>query len=620
MCLATAISVMLLVDGFRLTVPGKPPEEIKTQRILDTLRPGHPRLILTNERLAALKRQARADERLRRYVRDVIRQADQYCDRGVEAPVHQDVRQIVEIGPVSCRAYALGLAWRWTGKQQYAQQLKMDLLAASAAETWSPTKEFLRAGQAAHGMGIGYDWLYGYLDADSRAAIVEAIMEKAIQPGLASHRRGTWWTKAPDNWNHVINGGLAIAALAVADNYPAEAEEVLNWIRQRVPRGIATFDRDGAWPEGPGYWDMATEATVCLLDALTTALGNDLGLPNAEGLSKTGTYLAYITGPTGKVFNYSDSQENHGQSAPAFICWLARRYDRPDLVSWVEDKMAGRPASPQHVLWYWKPPRPSPFRGKLDKLIKGGIDLAAFRSSWGDKDALFVCIKGGRNGGSHVNLDLGTFVMDALGVRWAMDLGNDSYSLPSYFTGWANNSPRWKYFRPSSHSHNVPTLDGMNQRKAGNAEIGRFKAGATPMAIVDLSSAYRKRADKVVRGLSLVGGRRAVLVQDEFKLKGTSDVAWGITTPAEIKPDGARATLTQQGRQLVAEVLSPPGASFSVESAEREPPEARNEGISRLMIRLPAQSADVRIAVLLSPVWPDGQPVAKPRIKPLERW
>ncbi len=620
MYLATAISVMLLVNGFQLAAPKKPPEQIKTQRILDTLRPGHPRLILTDERLAALKRQARTDDRLRRYVRDVIRQADQYCGRGVEAAVHQDVRRIVEEGPITSRAYTLGLAWRWSGKQEYAQQLKMDLLAASALEDWRPTKEFLRAGQAAHGVGIGYDWLYEYLDADSRVAIAGAIMEKAIRPGLVSHQRGIWWTKAPDNWNHVINGGLAMAALAVADEYPAEAEEMLNWVRERVPLGIATFDRDGAWPEGPGYWNMTTNATVCLLDGLTTALGSDLGLSDAEGLSKTGAYLAYITGPTGKVFNYSDSRENHRESAPAFICWLARRYDRPDLLSWVDGRVAGQPASPQHVLWYWKPPKPIPFRGELDKLIKGSVDLAAFRSSWDDKDALFVCIKGGRNGRGHASLDLGTFVMDALGVRWAMDLGKDSYSLPSYFIGWANNSPRWKYFRPSSHSHNVPTLDGMNQRKAGKAEIGRFKTGATPMATIDLSSAYGKWADNVVRGLSLVGGRRAVIIQDEFKLKVTSDVAWGITTPAKIKLDGAKATLTQQGRQLVAEVLSPPGASFSVESAEREPPEARNEGISRLMIRLPAQSGDVRIAVLLSPVWPDGKPVAKPRIKPLKRW
>jgi len=273
------------------------------------------------------------------------------------------------------------------------------------------------------------------------------------------------------------------------------------------------------------------------------------------------------------------------------------------------------------VIWYWKPARAIPFRGELDKLFKGHTDLAVFRSSWDDPNALFLAVKGGRNKVSHANLDLGTFVMDALGVRWVMDLGGDSYSLPGYFGMFADNSPRWKYFRTSSHSHNVPTIDGRNQLLAGTVEIGRFKGGVdSPTAILDLSSAYARNTDKLERGIMLLGGRRSVLVQDEIRLKGTSEVAWGLTTPAKIRAAGDKATLTSDGKELIARILSPPGASFSAESAEQGPPQARNEGVSRLMIRMPEQSGQVRVAVLLSPVWSEGDTPPTPEVRPLKKW
>ena len=44
----------------------------------------------------------------------------------------------------------------------------------------------------------------------------------------------------------------------------------------------------------------------------------------------------------------------------------------------------------------------------------------------------------------HSNLDIGTFVLDAFGERWVVDLGADDYNLPGYFeTG--GRGRRWTY-------------------------------------------------------------------------------------------------------------------------------------------------------------------------------
>jgi hypothetical protein len=62
------------------------------------------------------------------------------------------------------------------------------------------------------------------------------------------------------------------------------------------------------------------------------------------------------------------------------------------------------------------------------------------RSEWENPQALCVAFKAGDNKANHSHLDLGSFVFDAAGVRWAMDLGADNYNLPGYF-----GKQRWDY-------------------------------------------------------------------------------------------------------------------------------------------------------------------------------
>jgi len=221
---------------------------------------------------------------------------------------------------------------------------------------------------------------------------------------------------------------------------------------------------------------------------------------------------------------------------------------------------------------------------------------------------------------NHGHLDLGNFEMDALGVRWARDLGSDDYNLPDYW-GRDKDATRWTYYRLNSHSHSVVTINGENQDVMAESSFTAFHSepeGA--YGIVDLTTAYRPHSTKSYRGIRLTGGRKAVLVQDEFDLVKPCDIAWGMTTDADITLNGSSAVLRQEGKELRARIIEPKGASFTVESAEQKPPQKRNEGVSRLMIRTHGGNGAFRFAVLLSPVWAGGNPVENVRIEPLERW
>jgi hypothetical protein len=301
--------------------------------------------------------------------------------------------------------------------------------------------------------------------------------------------------------------------------------------------------------------------------------------------------------------------------------WLARTY-RNAFIADAEHAMIARyDADPQHVVWYVPPSGEKPQTRDLDRYFRGRVPVAVFRSDWDDPDALFVGVKGGYNQVTHGHLDLGNFEMDALGVRWARDLGKDGYNLPGYFDK-KSGGKGWGYYRLNSHSHNVPLINELDQDAEGTAEVVRFESKKTSaFVLVDLTNAYKESAKKVMRGVRMVSGRRAVLVQDEFELEVPCEVAWGMTTDAEIAiGEKGVAVLTLKGKRLVARVFSPSGAEFSAESAEQNPPQSLNKGVRRLVVRLPKQAGDLRVAVLLSPVWGDDWEVKTVALKPLGEW
>ena len=158
------------------------------------------------------------------------------------------------------------------------------------------------------------------------------------------------------------------------------------------------------------------------------------------------------------------------------------------------------------------------------------------------------------------------------------------------------------------------------QAAAGKAAILKFEAAKV---VIDFTSAYKKAVSKATRGLKLVCGRMAVLVQDEFELTGTkgSEITWAMTTDAKIAiKSKTLAELTLDGRKLVARILSPTGAEFAVESAEQKPPQKPNKGVSRLLARVKGAKGTVRMAILLAPAWKGFTPPAAMQLTPLGKW
>ncbi len=593
----------------------KPKPEIELTGILKTLQKKHPRLLLTDARLQELKALSNSDARLKKYASTVTDQASKDI---LKAPI-----QHVLIGPrlldksreCLSRVYNLAFAYRWTGNKTYLNAAISNMKTVCSFADWNPS-HFLDVAEMTHAVAIGYDWLHNDMDQETRDLIRAGLIKLGLNEGKKAFAANAWWMKSEFNWNQVCNSGLLIGALSVAETNPEIALSIVPKAIDNLPYALKSYGPDGVWSEGPGYWSYATDYTVYGISALQTALDDDFGLKAFPGMNVTGYFPIYSAGPTGYMLNYADVGEKSKLGAPHPDMWLAGAYSNNHFSDFVIDQLETRTANVYDVIWYRQYAN-SAAKRDLDKFFNGKVALFFSRSSWNDPKALWIGIKAGYNKVNHAHLDLGNFELDALGVRWGRDLGSDDYNLPAYF-----GSKRYTYYRLQSLSHNVPLLNGKDQREDATSKFLKHAEGvAEPFSVIDLTEAYKDYASSVWRGIKVVDERKAILVQDEFVLTKTSEVVWGMTTDATIQIiNPKQAELTLSGQKMTAKILSPDNAALAVESAQQAAPQKLNTGVIRLLAKVPATTGSVTVSILLAPQWPGNTSAYSGEITPLAKW
>lgn len=577
--------------------------------VLDTLKIDHPRLILLDGDVERIRGHIETNETAAHLYRELKREADGLMDEDTVEYRIVGPRLLTQSRRCLDRVYTLALMHRLDGEAKYLDRAVKELMAAAAFPDWNPS-HFLDTAEMTHAFAIGYDWLFHDLTPDVRATLAEAIVEKGLMAAKRFYGEDGWWVRSTHNWNQVCNGGIGIGALAVGDEYPELSAYVLSKGLKSIPRAIHSYYPDGGWNEGPGYWHYATRYTVYFLAALQTALGRDFGLTKMEGLDNAGTFRIHFTSPTELTFNYADAGSRAGGAHEMF--WLAKEYNRP-VYAWHQRQRLQSPHA-LDLIWF-TPEGDSPSESGLPLDARyHGIDVAFLRSSWDDPDAVFVGFKGGDNQANHSHLDLGSFVLDALGVRWAVDLGGDNYNLPGYF-----GNKRWTYYRLRTESHNTLLIDQENQDPRAKAPIVDFESKDDwAHAVADLSDAY-ENAERVHRGVAMID-RRHVLIQDEIEAGSPVDIEWGMLTPADISIDGHTAILEEEGKRLRVTILGPADARFEIHGANPPEPQRQNPGIQKLAVRFPEKREAARLAVLFTPLTGDGDEAPEFDVRPLGEW
>jgi hypothetical protein len=489
--------------------------------------------------------------------------------------------------------------YRLDGDVKKADRARAELRAICAFPTWHPP-HFLDVAEMTNAAALGYDWLYDVLSEEERRTLREKIVEFGLRAGLDEYaKKPSWAQPGANNWGQVCNGGLTVGALAIAGDGDenggkpfAEPAELLAVATSNVRYAMEAYAPDGGWPEGPAYWSYATSYTCFMLSSLNSALGIDFGLSQMKGFSDTGMFRVASIGPTGQTFNYADASPTV-DPAPEML-WLAQRFDKP-LYAVSEHEEVGR-HKPAIFHLVWSRPHESALRAGSPPLDVhfSRIDVAYFRTAWQDPNAFFIGIKGGDNKASHGHLDLGTFVMDADGERWALDLGPDNYDLPGYF-----GKARFSYYRLRTEAHNTLSFGTANQVMTAKAPLTDYASSPQRgQASIDLSAAYAPQLQRVVREVVLDrSGEPRVELNDSIEGGAGTTLRWNLHTRAQIDLAGNVAMLRKGDKSLRARILSPAGATFSIISAYAPLPQAQQPDVRNLTIEVPLQAAATQIKV-----------------------
>lgn len=249
------------------------------------------------------------------------------------------------------------------------------------------------------------------------------------------------------------------------------------------PKAMVGYGPDGGYPEGFGYWGYGTSFQVMLIAALESAFGTDNGLSQAPGFMESARFMQYMTAPSGDCFCFSDSPVEAecnmmmfwfaGKEKDLSLLWIERQYlDRPDM-PFAEDRLLpslmvfcsqldlNRIGKPKKNFWF----------------SRGDTPVFIYRGGWDSKEDTYLGVKGGSPSTSHAHMDAGSFIFERDGVRWAMDLGMQSYiTLESKgvdLWNMSQNGQRWEVFRLSNIAHNTLTINGERHLVESNAPITR---------------------------------------------------------------------------------------------------------------------------------------------------
>lgn len=576
----------------------------------------HPRLLATKQTFQEILGRSENDELLRKFLQYLLKDAEIYLSNP-PAKYEKIGRRLLGISRlVLRRILSFSIQYHLTGREEFAERAIREMENAASFADWNPTHA-LDVSEMTTALAIGLDWLHEKLTPEQRRTINHAIKEKGLRPNMQPNQE---WHTGQHNWNQVCLGGLLFGALALAEEEAEFAAEILGFVCKHNVHGLLPYQPAGIYPEGRMYWSYGTTYQVLILEALQTAIGDDWGLSHSPGFLESATATLQMTGPSGRVFNFSDGLE-HPDIDPAFY-WFARRlqspallkYELPSLECLVSSTQILKEGSatrflPLIALW-WPDRTGEKSEGKKEPSRYwygiGRNPLGVFRSSWNSPNAAWLAFKGGMAAMSHGHMDVGSFVFEAGGVRWASDLGvQDYHSLESQnikMWDFKQEGERWQVFRLGPHSHNTLTINGHLHDVKGSGTITHFSEDP-PAAILDLSSVFKDHAQSVRRGFQFdpVG---AFLVRDEITgLKRGDEVRWAMVTKATIELQGETAILSAEGKRLVVESLLPQNNVLQTISLEQplRPYDAPNPGYTLLTIKaIVPSSGSLSLAVCLS--------------------
>lgn len=282
-----------------------------------------------------------------------------------------------------------------------------------------------------------------------------------------------WWEDCTMNWASVC-GGFTGGTLIYL--FPEEFERQKSRILKTLQCYIDGFPSDGVCLEGADYWLYGFSAFVYFADLLFDFTNGKIDLFQDEKVRKTAGYIEKIFLKGNTVVSFSDANANV-KADMALQHYLSRKI--PESVSLL----------PQNRMSIWGGNTKWPCLYRTLLWVDGRkVNSEKYENHISENQIIInkknysIAIKGGNNDEPHNHNDMGSFILSDENGQVFCDLGAGRYTK-DYF-----NENRYSIFCNSSLSHNVPIINGKEQ-KAGKEYFATLAYNDNKV-VTDITKAY----------------------------------------------------------------------------------------------------------------------------------
>lgn len=606
----------------------------------------HPRIIYTYDDVDYILDRADENSEWKKAVDYEMKMAESYLTKDYSAYyVVGDSGKQSAAGVMQKAIDALSTAFLLTGDTKYAAKGVEIMKGFCSWKTMGISTSNLTTGPWAAGIGVGFDIFYNYMLSSEQGRedmkyIKDSVSRLVYNDHILAYEKGIGhgWIVLQDNFVGVCSGGMMLLCLAMADEEDMRDDSayIMQNIYKSMQTAVSLYYPNGGYYESVNYSNYLLDNFLTGINAMFTCLGTDYGLGNAKGFTDAGDFFTYIQSAY-SCMGFHDGGPSYS-SNPVREFFGYRYGDMYGAQLGRQQKLLGNQNFTLEALYYYEKAIeanggtiPNVSDAPLDYYFYGA-ETGAFRNTHAVSNQVFVGFHGGWTNIVHDMLDLGSFMFESDNVRWATDLGSDSYNLPSYFA-----KDGYKIYRKRPEGENCIVLNPQSEPDTYyGQELGVFaeiidldmnKPKGAKMAY-DLTSAYQRDAEKYIRGFYFGDDRNTLIVQDELKLKGETELYWFMHTATDIEIiSNTKARLTgSNGKTLTVDVYCD-ASGYELKSMAAEPLPSSpvvegqnpNTGYRKLAIYIPSCSGSVNISVKLSP--DSGDYVHTPlSFIPISRW
>ncbi len=580
----------------------------------------HPRVLLNSDDVAEIKRKYNTYPRYKEWGDRYIAAADAYLEKNTPTVLklpegnHGEKQYLQPARDILANMYRLGFAYFITGDAKYAQGAFAEIKSAAQTSPWDVNHR-IDLGELLMDSALCYDWFYDALSEEQRDLIYTVAEREALdvmdntlynwEPGVE--------VAMQNNRADVMAAGMTCFAAAVLERDPERMTDIIRRTTACVATTNRTWYPDGAWTEGYGYYDYEMQYYVYHVATTLKTFGTDFGLMRALGLSNSIEFLIGGELPLGS-FNYGDVGGSSYLNSSR-LSFMGYWYNNKE---YFKKRISKGDSNLSECDMIWFDPEYLDFNGDMDLPLDNytrGNYVGSFRSGY-NRNAAAIAFKDGFVTTPHGHMDVGTFILEMDGIRWAEDLGAEDYG----------NTENIRLYRKRPEGHNCIVIApdaSYGQDTEARADLLRFESGArNAFAVIDMSKVYHQYANSAKRGYMLAQDRHSIIIRDEIDIKGKEDVYWFMHTRADIEiVNPYTAILTMDNKKICAQLVSSSlGAKFSVMDAYQLPTSAKaselqfdNSAYKKLAVKLNAagkQYIEVRFVPVDDPYYGSEMPDA----------